>query len=192
LWRIYPITEIHVSSQHIHPVAKLLTFLSAVTLASLALADTTSYQDWATGVSSDGSYLSALTANFNSDVLAEFCYQDKHCEWRFGTKGFSCEVGAKSVMLVNAATGTNAITTECIGEIVKGSWTSRIVNWSAFETVLVNNQDVAFAIAGQGTAFRVIRFSLRGMPAATASIGGAINPNAPAAGTPASARDETL
>jgi hypothetical protein len=56
--------------------------------------------------------------------------------------------------------------------------------------VVNNNLEVAFAIAGQGTSFKVIRFSLQGMTAATAGIGGPINPNAPNARTSRVARDE--
>ena len=147
------------------------------------------YEDWYTVAEDDGSYVSAITANLDGDTLAEHCYIDRHCEWRFSTKNFTCTPGVKSVVLANSKAGANSVNTECVGSLVKELWTTKILQWSSFEMVVDNNQELALAIPGQGTSFRVIRFSLRGMKAATASIGGAIVPGAAKASP---ARDVTL
>jgi hypothetical protein len=157
-----------------------LIFAASIVMATSANAgDSKQFEDWYRAAADDGSYVFAVTSNLNGDSLGEFCYLDKHCEWRFTIKNFSCDPGAKSTILVNANAGTNSVETKCLGSLIKDAWTSQIMNWSTFESVVENNPEVGFAIAGQGTSFRAIRFSLRGMKAATASIGAPINPAAP-------------
>ncbi len=110
------------SHLQIRKVGMLIPFIATLRLANIAHArDSKVFGDWNTGVSDDGSYASALTVNLDGEALAEFCYLDKHCEWRFSTQNFRCEPGVKSVMLLNSSTGTDSVETECIGELLKGS-----------------------------------------------------------------------
>ena len=95
---------------------KLIAFLASLVFANVAQAGVTAtFGDWSTGTTEDGSAISAITLNLDGDALAEFCYLDKHCEWRFSIKNFSCTPGQKSVVLLNASTGTNSAMTECLG-----------------------------------------------------------------------------
>jgi hypothetical protein len=158
---------------------------------TLAAGQVKQFGDWSTGNADDGTYTIAITSNLDGDSLGEFCYLDKHCEWRFSMSNFRCEPGAQSIVLLNAKGGADAVSTQCVGELIPNTWTSKILQWSALEGVIQDNQEIAFAVPGIGTGFRVIRFSLRGASMATASIGAPINPNGPNA-RPQPARDTNL
>lgn len=149
----------------------------ALMFSSLAFAGPTNYQDWATGVTDDGSATYAGTYNVDGDALAEYCFKaTKKCDWRIITT-VSCVEGSESAVIMNGTKQFDVIKIKCLGQNIANSpkqYTYSFTEWRVLEDNLSASGKVAFVFALKDSAVFVARFSASGSIPATASIGGPI------------------
>jgi hypothetical protein len=133
------------------------------------------YQDWIAGGVPNMTMNGAATTNSAGDTLAEFCYPDRHCEWRFTIK-VGCDPTAKGIVLINGEEAFSASSVTCLGQLTddKAEYTYRIENWKELEGILAATGEVAIVLPMKGTMVKVFRFSTKGAIGATAYIGGPI------------------
>jgi hypothetical protein len=155
-----------------HRLIPFLVLAPSVALSGATL-PTQLYEDWT--AASAQNMLIAATNNSAGDTLAEFCYQDGHCEWRFSAQ-VQCDPTTKGLVLINGEEAYDWSAVTCLGQLVddKSEYTYRIENWKALEGVLAETGEVAIVLPMKETMVKVFRFSTKGAIGATAYIGGPI------------------
>jgi hypothetical protein len=141
--------------------------LGALLLCSVSNAQT---DTWMQDKSDDGTYMYAAVLNANGNVFGEFCYYStKTCLWQMSLET-RCAENATAPVLLNADTGTAALTVQCNGLGKNGTSYLYRFNWKELESALKGSTTVGIAMALDGNNFRVYRFKLDGIVAAQSKL----------------------
>jgi hypothetical protein len=137
-------------------------------VASGATAAERTFKDWSVALSDNSEYLFAATMNDSGEVLGEFCYfATGTCNWVLGMKT-ECEEDSEYPFLANSSSGARHLEVSCVdagdGHYVYG------FAWKEIEAVIKGAAWVGLALPMNGDAFKVVRFSLRGVDESTSFL----------------------
>jgi hypothetical protein len=146
----------------------MLSFLvMALACARPALADK-AFDDWSVGLASDQTMLYASTSNDSDEILGELCFfQGGNCFWVLGMST-KCDEDDRYPILANSSSGARHLEITCMGPIdtPDGDYLYAF-DWKEIEAVIKDASWVGLAFPMSGDAFKVVRFSLKGIGPAT-------------------------
>lgn len=124
------------------------------------------FGDWSVIVADDGGSMYAATSNDSEEVLGEFCsFESGSCSWRLGMDT-ACEKGDEYPLLANSSSGAQHLMVTCLNPLKSGGHVYGFA-WKDIESVIKDAKWMGMAFPMDGDAFRVVRFSLKGMDEAT-------------------------
>lgn len=123
------------------------------------------FGDWFTDTSGRTTVY-AVSKNDGGNVFGQFCLLGEgSCVWAIGLET-PCEKGETYAVLVNSDAGAVHLAVQCDGQLDGGLYKYMFTVFDQVNRLVKQGTRLAFAIPIQNDEFRVVRFSLRGAPAA--------------------------
>lgn len=124
------------------------------------------FGSWVSGSMADNSGFYAATVNDSGDVFGEYCsFESKSCFWVLAVDS-GCEKNSVYPTLGNTDKGAASLELVCAGP-GESKWRYTFQNWKELESLVKQGTRLGLAMPMKADEFRVHRFLLNGLIAAT-------------------------